>query len=67
MRSYDDWKTMPPEPKVVDYCGACGADLYEGCEYTCDRNNGDYYCDDNCLLDQLRKHGDVVTEEIEVG
>ena len=59
---YDTWKTSPPEPKVVGKCHYCGAELYENCEYTHDRNEDEWYCDDYCYVNKMCEAGDLVTE-----
>jgi hypothetical protein len=65
MRDYDTWKTSPPEPNVVGECRYCGVELYDGCEYVHDRNDDEWYCDDECCVNHLRHKGDIVTESIE--
>jgi hypothetical protein len=30
MDAYDNWKTSPPEPKVVGKCAQCKEDIVEG-------------------------------------
>lgn len=61
---YDTWKTTPPEPSVARECSYCQADLYVGCDYVHDRNNDEWYCDDNCFIEDLRDKGELVTEEV---
>jgi hypothetical protein len=64
MSDYDRWKTSPPlEPDVAGKCAKCEADLYEGCEYTYDALDGEYYCDSDCFFDKMRDN--MTTKVIE--
>ena len=56
---------MPPRGEgVVDTCAnpKCGAELYAGCDYTYDRYDDEWYCDDSCYVERKRTAGDVLTE-----
>jgi hypothetical protein len=40
----------------------CGAELYAGCDYTYDRYDDEWYCDDSCYVERKRTAGDLMTE-----
>jgi hypothetical protein len=62
MSDYDRWKTSPLEPTVVGECAHCGAELYANCEYTHDRNENEWFCDDECYVEAYRECGSLATE-----
>jgi hypothetical protein len=64
MSDYDRWKTTPPEPDVVETCTYCGGELYDRCDYVHDRNEDEWFCDDNCFIEHKREIGDLATEVI---
>ena len=65
--NYDAWKTTPPEPDIVGQCCECHGDLYANCEYTYDRDNDEYFCDDGCYVEHKREAGIIVSEPVTFG
>ena len=61
-QALDRWLTTPPEPDVIGECDYCGGDLYANCDYLHDRNDDEWFCDDECYLDKKREDGDLGTE-----
>lgn len=61
---YDTWKTSPPEPRIVGKCARCDGELYANITYTHDRNEDEWFCDDECFVEKLREAGDLVDTEI---
>lgn len=63
----DRWLTEPPEyPDIVaKHCEHCGQELFAGDEAVQYTVNGTYYCDEACLIAELRDNRDVVTDVLE--
>ncbi|HZG16926.1 MAG TPA: hypothetical protein VE710_18200 [Candidatus Bathyarchaeia archaeon] len=51
----------PQVARVIDHCGDCGGEIYEGQLAT--RLNGKLYCEDQCLLNDLGAESITAGEE----